>query len=212
MEDTELMEQLLRLVLAGGAGMAIGLEREWREKAAGFRTMALVSLGSAAFVLAADPAIPESVARIVAGVTAGVGFLGAGTILRDRGEVLGLTTAAAVWLAAALGVTSALGYYGLTFVLIGLGLAVLLGSPLVDLTRVRLDSRVYEVKYRFSEWDKGRLSEPFEESGIHVELIRVSNTDGGTTVVWRAFGRRDVHDRVLRALVDADDVESFTID
>lgn len=210
--EIELSEQLLRLLLAGVAGMAIGLEREWREKAAGFRTMALVSLGSAAFVLVSDPGVPDATARVVAGVTTGVGFLGAGTILRDRGQVLGLTTAAAVWLAAALGVSSALGEYGFTLALMVAGLGMLLISPVVDLSRVRLDSRVYEVSYSTRDWDELELSRAFRDAGVHAEVIRISNIDGGMTVAWRAYGRQKAHDEVIRALMDSDAVESFEIE
>lgn len=210
--DLELTEQLVRLLLALIGGMAIGMEREWREKAAGFRTMALVSLGSAAFVLVAADGSPEAGARIVAGVTTGVGFLGAGTILRDRGQVLGLTTAAAVWLASAIGVTSATGAYALTLALLLAGLGMLLVAPLVDLSRIRLDSRVYDVRYLAREWDESQLARPFRQAGVRVDVIKISNIDGGMTITWRAYGKQGAHDDVIRALVQSDAVESFSIE
>lgn len=101
----------LRLVAAALLGGVVGLEREWVGKAAGLRTHMLVALGAAMFVLAAaESGIADgNLARIIQGVAAGIGFIGAGTILKraDREEIRGLTTAATIWLTAALGVAVA---------------------------------------------------------------------------------------------------------
>ena len=107
------VEVFLRLGAAVGAGALIGLDRELRHKPAGLRTLALVSLGSAVFVLeTVDPAAvhPDATSRVIQGVVTGVGFLGAGSIIRgaDEGTVRGLTTAASIWLAAATGVACGL--------------------------------------------------------------------------------------------------------
>ena len=119
---------------------AIGWEREWRRKPAGLRTHILVSLGAAGFVLVALRTAPGELgnvagaaqvelSRVIQGVVGGIGFLGAGTILHHRGSVEGLTTAASLWLAAALGIAAATGELVLglqitviaLFVLVGLG-------------------------------------------------------------------------------------------
>lgn len=100
-------EIAVRLVAAVVLGGIIGLERTAAGKAAGLRTHMLVALGACVFVLAPLEAGPSQgdLGRAVQGVAAGVGFIGAGTILKrsDRGEVEGLTTAASLWLAAAIG-------------------------------------------------------------------------------------------------------------
>ncbi len=99
-----------QLILAGrvalGALLAylIGLERAYRGKDAGDRTFALIGLGAAAFVGLAVESFPDSADRVIQGVATGVGFLGAGVIFRAGGEVRGLTTAAASWAAASVGV------------------------------------------------------------------------------------------------------------
>ena len=103
----------VRLLVAAILGGALGYEREYKGKAAGLRTHMLVSLGSALFVL-----IPlqagmkvEDLSRVLQGVTAGIGFLGAGAILkqRDKNDIRGLTTAASVWLTAAVGIAAGMG-------------------------------------------------------------------------------------------------------
>lgn len=113
--DTSLIELArlaVRLVVAAGVGAAIGWEREAAGKSAGLRTHILVALGTCAFVAIAAQAGfgPNELSRVIQGLVAGVGFLGAGCILKPHhGHVTGLTTAAGIWLTAAVGVTAGLG-------------------------------------------------------------------------------------------------------
>src|SRR5213075_998798 len=125
----------IRLSAAVTVGAVIGLDRELRRKPAGLRTLALVSLGSAVFVLAATDSSGgvsyDAASRSIQGVVTGVGFLGAGAILRGDGDtsVRGLTTAASIWLAAASGVACGLGQWPLVVASASLGLLVLILSP-----------------------------------------------------------------------------------
>jgi putative Mg2+ transporter-C (MgtC) family protein len=114
----------LRLCFAMLIGAIIGLERQIKNKPAGLRTHMLVSLGSAVFTLITiqinGPQVsPDSLSRVVQGITTGVGFLGAGEILRESSqsskspEIHGLTSAAAIWVAAALGIAAGCGLWQL---------------------------------------------------------------------------------------------------
>ena len=98
----------LRLGVAVAIGGAIGLDRELRHKSAGVRTIGLVTLGSALAVLAVSADIAAA-SRVLQGTLAGIGFLGAGVIMRHGRTIEGLTTAASVWTAAALGAACGLG-------------------------------------------------------------------------------------------------------
>ena len=128
-------EVFLRLAVAVGVGALIGLDRELRHKPAGLRTMALVSLGSAVFVLtaidSADGLSHDAASRAIQGIVTGVGFLGAGAILRGDTEVSvkGMTTAASIWLAAAGGIACGLAHWALVAIASGLGLLVLVLAP-----------------------------------------------------------------------------------
>ncbi|WP_373230723.1 MgtC/SapB family protein [Cohnella sp.] len=115
-----LMELTLRLLLALALGGLIGLERELGGHSAGFRTHILVCLGSAVIILlsmygfsdfAAEPNVRLDPARLAAQVISGVGFLGAGTIMRTGFGVSGLTTAASLWVSAAIGLAAGAGFY-----------------------------------------------------------------------------------------------------
>jgi putative Mg2+ transporter-C (MgtC) family protein len=125
LSDTELIQ---RLLLAAAIGGLLGAERELRRKSAGFRTNILIALGAAIFTIASltlgqgagDPT------RIAAQIVTGIGFLGAGTILRNHDGVHGLTTAATVWVNAALGVAAGGGQYRLAIIAGAITLGVLL--------------------------------------------------------------------------------------
>ena len=91
-------------------GIIIGLERQYRRKIAGIRTIALVSLGSFLFVSISDLTPASDITRIAAQVVSGIGFLGAGVIIRDGQNIRGLNTAATLWCSAAVGTLTALGF------------------------------------------------------------------------------------------------------
>ena len=131
-------QTVLRLGAALLLGSILGLNREWHGKAAGLRTHALVCLGAAVATLLAlgrNPSgsfDPNAITRVVQGILTGVGFLGAGVILRDpMGHVTGLTTAATVWICAVLGIVCGLGYWSLLGAAVVITLLVLIfGRPI----------------------------------------------------------------------------------
>ena len=119
----------IRLVAAAVMGGIVGIQRERAGKPAGLRTHMLVAIGSALFVLSASSAGMEldEVSRVIQGVAAGIGFLGAGAILKleDKRSIEGLTTAAAIWVTSAAGVAAGLGRIGLALSGVLLAWAVL---------------------------------------------------------------------------------------
>lgn len=123
MQSLELMDSALRIGLALGIGLGLGYERERHGRAAGMRTTMLVCVSAAVAMLLSEALYSESAlagggwrpdpARLAAGVLAGMGFLGAGVILRQDTTILGVTTAAVLWLAAILGMAVGAGHWGL---------------------------------------------------------------------------------------------------
>ena len=110
----QLLDLTLRLLVALLLGGAIGIEREFRSKDAGFRTHFLVSLGSALFCIVSQYGFGEEVkdaSRVAAQVVSGIGFLGAGTIIFQKNVIRGLTTAAGLWVTAAIGLACGTGMY-----------------------------------------------------------------------------------------------------
>ncbi len=173
-------EGFVRLMLAAVAGGLIGLEREFRGRQAGFRTNILVSLGSAmAMIVSTEFArkvwphqsnvnINIDPARIAYGVMTGVGFLGAGTILHNKGTVRGLTTAAAMWCVASLGLAAGLGMYLMT--ILG-ALIVVAALWLLDYFEELLPKVRYRTVTIRRAWKIGLVSETvdrFQAAKLHV--------------------------------------------
>jgi putative Mg2+ transporter-C (MgtC) family protein len=120
--DTEIA---LRLLISFAVGAAIGLEREYRSKAAGFRTMIMICLGSTIFTELSIHIGGENPDRIAASIVSGIGFLGAGVIFKDGLTVTGITTATTIWIASALGMAVGAGEYFIAIVGSGVVLIVL---------------------------------------------------------------------------------------
>jgi putative Mg2+ transporter-C (MgtC) family protein len=150
-------ESLLRLALAAVLGGLIGVERELREREAGLRTHLLVALGSALFTIVGaygfhdfletgDPVVRADPTRIAAQIVTGIGFLGAGAIIRQGFSVRGLTTAATLWVVAAVGLAAGAGYYS----------AAVITTALVLIALYPLRILAYQILRRFRVED-GRL-------------------------------------------------------
>ena len=116
-DHAQIVRLLVRISIAMLLGAIIGYQREQHDKPAGLRTHVLVAMGSTLFVIAAieSDMSPDSVARIIQGLITGIGFIGAGAILkvRQEREISGLTTSAGIWATAAVGVAVGLGLLGL---------------------------------------------------------------------------------------------------
>jgi putative Mg2+ transporter-C (MgtC) family protein len=152
-------EVTLRLTAAALTGAVLGVNRKLRGKAAGLRTHALVALGSALAVVTGELVVGTdrgAITRVIQGIIAGIGFLGAGAIIKQGAAttVRGLTTAATIWLAASVGVACGAGLYQATLVALGLALLVLvIGGPIESLVRAVLGTGDEE---REREQERGR--------------------------------------------------------
>jgi len=130
-----------RMSLAAFLAFLVGWERESRGSAAGDRTHAMVALGAAAFTSIGIESFPATAEKLIAGVVTGVGFLGAGMIMREGTNVRGLTTAAGIWAVASVGVVVGAGEYVLGVLLTGLILLILTWERLPFLSRIGVVKR-----------------------------------------------------------------------
>jgi putative Mg2+ transporter-C (MgtC) family protein len=205
-------DDLFKILLAIGVGGIIGIEREFRDKAAGFRTLIFICLGSALFTMfsvsIAGPGNDPT--RIASSIVTGVGFLGAGVILREGGHVLGLTTAATVWLVAALGMGIGAAEHTIALVVAGISLLILGGFPLIErwVDRVR-DERSYEVVAALSAEKASALDRLFRDSGLRVLRHRQAKNGARMTCCWQVAGSRDAHDWVVQRLLADPEVDEL---
>jgi putative Mg2+ transporter-C (MgtC) family protein len=135
-ESHELERVVIRLIAAAFLGACIGIERQRAGKSAGVRTHMLVTVGTTAFLLACTRygMNLDGMSRVIQGIVTGIGFIGAGTILKLEGEseVKGLTTSAGIWMAAAIGVSVGLGALGLAVMTTFLALIILTVTVALD--------------------------------------------------------------------------------
>lgn len=187
-------ELLGRMLLAVLVGAVIGAERESRDKAAGFRTMTLICLGSAVFTIISirigEPGGQE--ARIAAQIVTGVGFLGAGAIMRDGPKVSGLTTAAAIWLTASLGMAIGAGDGEIAIAAGVLSMLVLLWFvPFEAMIDRQRETETYAITCSVD--DVARLRAMADASGLRWINRTVGRVGGEATVSWTLIGHHDRH-------------------
>jgi putative Mg2+ transporter-C (MgtC) family protein len=126
MENLALYQEIIyRMFLAAALGALIGAERSFFKKQAGLRTFALVALGAALFSYLGSSLEPQNPTRVLANIVVGIGFLGAGIIFLHDEKVIGLTTAAALWVTTSIGSAIGLGYYLEGFLVTILSLMIL---------------------------------------------------------------------------------------
>jgi len=161
--DNFLFDCTLRLVAAMLLGGIIGLEREYRSKDAGFRTHFLVALGAALFTIISQYGFSDGVkdtSRVAAQVVSGIGFLGAGLIVFQKNSVRGLTTAAGLWVTAAIGMACGVGMFAVSAIVTAL---IMIGLEVVRLCVPQLSTTTLQVSF----------TSPSRESARHVvDLIK----------------------------------------
>jgi putative Mg2+ transporter-C (MgtC) family protein len=219
------LQLLGRLVLAAVLGGLVGLEREMSGKPAGLRTNLLICVGAALLMdlsigvaalanldnVALGSPFRADPARIAAQIVSGIGFLGAGTILQSRGNVVGLTTAATIWVVAAIGM--AVGAQAYT-VAVGSTIIVIVSLMLLGrLERVVLN-RSRRQRYLVVIDPDGELlhavEEVFRRAGLRVETESVEKSDSHYEVAFGVAGPSERHADVLRRLTERDGVRRMT--
>ena len=197
-----------KIALAALLGGAVGAEREWSGKVAGLRTHMLIAVGSALLTdvsIAIGPAFASASqawdpARLAAQIVSGIGFLGAGTIIQARGTVHGLTTAAGLWVSAALGIAVGARFFAeaaLTTVMLLVVLALL---PIVE--RRLLSPRRQELLVGIEGKDRSlaALADFLAAEGVELQGIRVLSVGGHRTAQVTFRGSRPEQGRLAAAL------------
>lgn len=207
-----LIEDLIKLGIAILVGGIIGAEREFRDKAAGFRTLILITVGSTLFTIFSmrmDPGFTQT--RIAANIVTGIGFLGAGAIIREHGRIGGLTTAATIWLSAALGM--GVGGGEISFVLIATFaiLVILLVFPRLEIwiDRIR-ESRTYRISISAVNVEEIETIRKALET-CELQVYEQHQSKIGPTIVgtWHTIGSPRQHDQFVTRMLKDKNIEEF---
>jgi putative Mg2+ transporter-C (MgtC) family protein len=210
-------EDIEKLLLATVLGAIIGMDREYRGKPAGLRTLMLVSLGSVMFTLVSvkmallDPLQNSDVTRIASNIATGIGFIGAGIIFKREQDVHGLTTAATVWAAAAIAMTVGAGAYWLAIIATAITWLTLFVLHYVE---GMMESLQTTVKYTVS-W-KGSyetLKEPkvfFQGRSYKLKQTRLQKSAELITVDWTVKASKQTHEVLVEQLLQDPQVAELT--
>ena len=205
-----LAELLLRLLLVVLVGGAIGAEREYRNKSAGFRTMILICLGSFLFTTFSIAIGADATDRIAANIVTGIGFIGGGVIFRSGTSINGITTAASIWVVAALGMGIADGYY----ILVLMATAIVLISLFLFLRVEEWLDRVhhahpYKITCRFHPGLLAQYETTFSEFGLKTKRVTHSKTGENFSGEWLLAGSEKAHQRLTSYLLQDTAIDSL---
>lgn len=207
--DADLFKLAVSLLL----GAFIGFEREVSDKAAGLRTNILICMGACLFTIlsiklgngAHDPG------RIAAQIVSGIGFLGAGAIMREGDRVTGLTTAATIWVVAAIGAAAG---YGMYLMACWTTVAVLMVQALFTKLDVWIDDwrqrHTYRIISKLDEKSIEAIKTLFRETGVEVLRRKVMKKGGMYHSEWYAAGTRVAQKEITRKLIESPDVAEVT--
>jgi putative Mg2+ transporter-C (MgtC) family protein len=208
-----MIESIFKILFAVLIGGLLGAEREFHDKAAGFRTMILICAGAALFtIFSLELGGADDPIRIAASIVTGIGFLGAGVILREGGHVTGLTTAATIWLAAALGI----GIGGARFLLVGVAAGILLMVLWVfphfeGWFHGDRETRTYRVVCAKDFEKLKQLDAFFYQGRLRVKSHEQIIKDDEMICTWEAFGSSRQHALVAQRLHSSSDVRELRL-
>jgi len=203
-------DDLFKLGLAMLVGGLIGAEREFRYKAAGFRTIILICMGATLFTLIAVRMDPLNNSRVTANIITGIGFLGAGAIMRGDGRIAGLTTAATIWISAALGMGIGASEYAIVGAATVAILIILLIFPWLErgIGLVR-ETRSYRISLLRNSKKLGAVEEVLRECSLHIYERRQMKTEEYVIYGWRTYGRPKSHEMFVQKMLKDPEIREF---
>ncbi len=206
-----LSEDAFKLGLSILVGGLIGAEREFRDKSAGLRTIIFITIGSTLFTML-SPKLGDNdhTARVAANIVTGIGFLGAGAIVREGARIAGLTTAATIWLAASLGMGIGIGQYALTLAATPVILVILLLFPLFDdwIDHIR-EARTYEILLPLKTDRAEEIMGRFRQVKLHTSHQRIHKTENGILIIAFTRGSPKKHARLVQMLLSDSDIKEL---
>lgn len=208
-----LTDEVIKLLIALLVGGILGAEREYRSKAAGFRTVILVTVGSCLFtILSIQLGDANDQARIAANIVTGIGFLGAGAIYRDKISIRGLTTATTIWISAALGMSIGCAQYNLTFTVTAIVMVVLLSfnwfQKIIDTVN---QEKSYKVKFDNNTEHIVQVEKLFSKFDLHSTRVKQERSRDEIVVIFTASGKERNHGLLIESLFTDPNIKGFEV-
>lgn len=207
-------EPVIKLILSLSLGALIGAEREYKSKVAGFRTIILITLGSTLFTLVSVALIGEGgdPTRIASTIVTGIGFLGAGVIYRETGTIKGITTAAVIWAAAAIGMMVGFGMYAISILSVFLILIILLSFSWLQRYIDRTNrEKIYRIHMTNNSENIQLMKQSIKSFKLSPKVINQGKRKGLIYIVLEVEGPVKNHNNFMKSLYESEIVESFEV-
>lgn len=210
-EDINIANEATKLVIALFIGAIIGAEREYKSKAAGFRTVILITVGSTIFTIVSNVIGIDG--RVASNIVTGIGFLGAGSIFREGTIIKGITTATTIWISAAIGMAVGIGKYEFAFLCLFVVMLVLLSfnwiQQLIDKTN-KIETYTISVNNQKIS-NKDSLKDFIKSHNLIVKTTKQSKNKESQTFVFSVQGSAINHNKLVESLFESDFITSFEI-
>ena len=211
MNTQELIDELVKMGISILLGGLLGLEREYQNKSAGFRTLALICMGATAFTILSVRLGGDSGShdRIAANIITGIGFIGAGVIFKSGVNVFGLTTAATIWVTAGIGMSVGAGDYLLASVVTGVTLLILsVFEYLQNKVDILHKRRIYTISFDGHLFDS-RIENELQKCKLKYKKLNEKRNQNETTCTYEIFGTEMHLDVFNEFLLETPEVKRF---
>ncbi len=199
-----------RLIFALLIGVVIGAEREYHNKSAGLRTLTLICLGSTLFTLVSILLSNGTTDRIASNIVTGIGFIGAGVIFKSDKGVNGITTAASIWITAALGMAIGAGLY--VIAAIGCIIVFMILSVFTWVEKL-VDNMNQEHEYKIVTSYQPDVFIPYErmmkENGLKFKRDKSTKIENDITGNWKVNGSKKNHERFIKTMLQDNSIKKF---
>ena len=211
MKDIVLIHELTKLLFALIFGAIIGAEREYKSKAAGFRTVILIMVGSTLFTIVSQLIGGDD--RVASNIVTGIGFLGAGSIFREGVNVKGMTTATTIWIAAAIGMTIGLGKFSLAFGSLVIVMLVLLSFTWIQrLIEKKNKVEIYHITFDAKHTnDDKHLIDLFDTCKLRATCTKNTKINHKKLFVFTVQGPAENHHKLVKMLFEAPYISEFEV-
>ena len=205
-------EDIVKILLSMVAGSIIGAEREYKSKNAGFRTITLITIGATLFTMLSKEIAAGMDFHVVGNIVVGVGFLGAGAIFKDGSNISGLTTAATIWISAAIGMAIGTGAYAFAFVTLIAILIILLGfSGLQSIIDNRNAERYYKISIKNESESYLLVKKYIKDCQLNSRQVNLSKMDDKLRYTFKISGSIQKHDQFVSLLSSCNEVLAFDV-
>jgi len=204
-------EQFIQIIAALVAGSILGLEREYHNKPAGFRTMILICVSSCLFSILSVSL--SSGDRIASNIVTGIGFIGAGVVFKEGVNVRGITSAAIIWMAAAIGMSIGLKHYALAALVVLIVLVVLVALTRLERIIESLHQiKTYEIQFRAAEYSIEELENELNDLKIRFVRIKTGKENSTVKVEYNiVFSPKKNRDRIDHFFINNNKITGFDV-